>query len=81
LCKIKMTGTTYDRFWVESIQKRMNTIEKLAPIAEFLEKSETQDEFIEYVTLLLMPESEREKQTAEEKEVDAADAWTDEELA
>ena len=41
LCKIKMTGTTYDRFWVESIQKRMNTIEKLAPIAEYLEKSET----------------------------------------
>lgn len=78
LCKIKMTGTTFDKFWVEAIQKRFNTIEKISPIADFLENCETQEDFAEYMAQLLMPESERQK-VVETSEAD--DGWTDEELA
>lgn len=52
-----MQGTTFDKFWVESIQKRFNTLEKLAPIAEFLELCETQEDFADYVTELMQPGS------------------------
>lgn len=50
LCKIKMSGTTYDKFWVESVQKRENTTEKISPIVEALEKAESQQEFIDFMT-------------------------------
>lgn len=50
LCKIKMSGTTFDKFWVESVQKLHNTFEKISPIVEALEKAESQQEFIDYVT-------------------------------
>jgi hypothetical protein len=41
LCKIKMAGTTYDKFWVESIVKRFSTIDKITPICIFLEAAES----------------------------------------
>jgi len=50
LCKIKMSGTTFDKFWVESVQKLQNTFEKISPIVNALEKAESQQEFIDYVT-------------------------------
>lgn len=36
LCKTKLAGSKYDKFWVESIMKRFNTSEKVAPIIEYL---------------------------------------------
>jgi hypothetical protein len=79
LCKIKMAGTTFDKFWVESIQKRFNTLEKLSPIADFMENSETQDDFAEFMSQQLMSESERAKVVVET--TTEVDGWTDEELA
>lgn len=80
LCKIKMAGTTYDKFWVESIQKRFNTLEKISPIADFMESSETQDEFADFMSQQLLSESERAKVVVETAATEQ-DSWTDEELA
>ncbi len=55
LCKIKMQGTTYDKFWVESIQKRFNTLEKLSPISDFLENCDNQEDFVDYFNQLINP--------------------------
>lgn len=80
LCKIKMAGTTYDKFWVESIQKRFNTVEKLSPIAVFMENTETQDDFAEFMSQQMMSESERAKVVVETAAAEEG-SWTDEELA
>lgn len=61
LCKIKLSGTKYDKFWVESIQKRFSTIEKLTPIADFLERCESKEEFIDFITSHLMSEEDLKK--------------------
>lgn len=36
LCKVKLAGTKYDKFWVESIMKRFGSVEKIQPIIDNL---------------------------------------------
>ena len=84
LCKIKMAGTTFDKFWVESIVKRFSTIDKIAPICAFLEASESQDDFVEYMTSQTMSEADRAKVASQKRDEQANPAeslWNDEELA
>lgn len=85
LCKIKMSGTTYDKFWVESIQKRLTTIEKIQPVVDSLEQAESQQEFINFVTTYMMSESDRAKVQSNATVVETAaaeqDGWNDEEIA
>jgi len=51
-----LKGTKYDRFWVESIQKKFNTVEKLQPIMEFLPTCTGIEAWLEWVTLFMMNE-------------------------
>lgn len=50
LCKEKLSGTKYDKFWVESILKRYATIQKLNPIVDYLKDCTSKDAFIEFIT-------------------------------
>ena len=49
LCNQKLQGTNYDRFWIESLVKKMNTIEKLQPFVDFLNSNDSKDEWIQFV--------------------------------
>ncbi len=83
-----MPGTNYDRFFVESIQGRCRTTDKLTPIIEFL-NSQGQDcapAFKKFMDTYFLSEEERVKvqlqqEKEEAKEITVAGGWTKEELA
>lgn len=54
LCQTKLPGTTYDKFWVESIIKRFSTLETLSPICDYLAKCDSKSDFDEYISDLLL---------------------------
>lgn len=86
LLKVKLPGTKYDRFWVESIIKRFSTIEKISPIFEALESSQSPEAFIEFIKEHMMSEEERvkakvAKQQEESKEIDLDSGWNKDEIA
>ena len=56
LCTLKLKGTKYDRFWVESILKRFNTTEKLEPFCVFLTTCESVDKWLVFVTASMQTE-------------------------
>lgn len=35
-----MPGTKFDKYWVDSIQRKVPTIDRVVPFIEFLEKQE-----------------------------------------
>ena len=63
LCKEKMPGTNYDRFYVESIKVRIRTIDKVEPIIEFLKGQEQgcADAFGKFMDTYFLTEEERVK--------------------
>lgn len=85
ICQLKMPGTNYDRFWIESLKNKLNTSEKLQPIVEFLQNNEVDvAKFKAFMDDLLMSEDERLKQNLikekeEAKQVEANGGWTTEE--
>ena len=86
LCQFKLPGTTYDKFWVESILKRFSTLETLSPIFDFLTNCDSKSDFDEYMQDLLLSQEERqkkqiEKDREESKEIQIESGWTKEEIA
>ena len=49
LCQVKLPGTTYDKFWVESIIKRYSSTETIQPILNFLQTCESKADFDEFM--------------------------------
>lgn len=86
LCKTKLAGSKFDKFWVESIMKRFNTTEKVAPIIEYLQTCDSAEKFNEFITDLMMSQEERvkmqlEKEKEETKELELDAGWTKDEIA
>lgn len=87
LCEEKMKGTKYDKYWVESLQRRFSTVDKLQPIIDALVKSAEQDEFVDYVLEFLASAEEKKKieaERAKKQEVKAEVVelgWEKEEIA
>lgn len=61
MCTKKLPGTTYDRFWVESIMKRFSTAETITPITIFLQTCESKADFEEFMGDLMMTQEELTK--------------------
>lgn len=61
LCQVKLPGTTYDKFWVESIIKRYSTSETLQPILTFLETCESKNAFDEFMEDIKLSQEDRLK--------------------
>jgi hypothetical protein len=81
-----LPGTTYDKFWVESIIKRFSTIEPITKITDFLQNCSEKTEFESFISDMLLTQEERtkrqlEKEKEESKEILIEAGWTKEEIA
>ena len=86
LCTAKMPKSKFDRFWVESIQRQVNNVEKVMPIIEHLEMlvDDVEPQFAQYVKEMFMSDAEKQAaRAAADKEVTKIQAteWTKEEMA
>lgn len=86
ICQLKMPGSNFDRFWIESLKNKFNTSEKLQPMVEFLQNTDADVtvKFKAFIEELLMSEDERLKQKLirekeEAKQVEASGGWTNDE--
>lgn len=86
ICQLKMPGSKFDRFWLESLKTKLNTSEKLQPFIDFLQitNDDVNVKFKAFSDDLLMSEDERLKQKLikekeEAKFVEANGGWTAEE--
>ena len=65
MCQETLAGSKYDRFWVESMEKRLNTLEKVNELMEVLQKIRDSDSdnkvamFKEVIDEMWDPEKER----------------------
>ena len=94
LCEETLKGSSYDKFWVESMQKKLNTIEKVEKLIASLEKiksvkkGDKVEMFKTDVEMLLDLEKAKQEQESnkkaeeeEKKKAEVVDSnWTAEEV-
>lgn len=81
LLKVKLTGTRYDRFWVEAILKKFRTIERIEEVIQAVIKleSNSQEEAVKEFEAALIILNETEAEAAERVKQQAIQAMMKEE--